>query len=128
MSTQRRAVQGSAGGGGGGVSSLHAIAPNHNGWTEADIRRWLDGTFTRMDWFKNCAVTIEVAEDYIPRHIDGRTDVRVEQERWTADEDTALLKLMRQGVRRKADLAIELDRSEESIASRLRRLRKARRA
>ena len=126
MTNQRRVVQGSAGGGGGGVSSLHAIAPNQCGWTEEDIRRSLDGTFTSMDWGRNRAVTYFVPTDHIPRHIDVRGEACAEPEKWTPDEDMRLVELVKQGTTRLPDLAAELDRSEESVHSRLRRLRKAR--
>lgn len=130
MTIQRRASLGSAGGGGGGVSSLHAIAPNYDDnvsqqWPEEDIRRSLNGTFTRMDWRKSRAVTVFVPEDHIPRHLEMH-EPRVEGEKWEPDDDAQLLELMRQGVRRKQDLAEELGRTECSVHARLRRLRRAR--
>lgn len=95
-------------------------------WTEAMIRLHLDGTLTRFDAHKGRAVTVEVALDYVPRHDDDGVQIRSEQERWTAEEDVQLLALIRQNVTSPRLLADELGRTEESVKSRLRRMKRAR--
>lgn len=89
-------------------------------WTEERIRQYLDGTFTyvRAD---GSIGTSDVETDFIPRHI----GLKRERERiapvkpWQPAEDQTLKELRRRKFTI-PQIAVLLDRTDESVKARLR--------
>ena len=92
-------------------------------WTEAAIKQYLDGTFTRFNSADGAIVTVRVEPDYIPTHTCTGRQVgeTFQHERYSADEDIIITELRR---RRMPfwEIAERLDRTEESVKHRIRTL------
>jgi len=100
-------------------------------FTEQDIKRALDGTFTRLgaDGIKTVKVPIEHMPDHVGReqlHRQEMTDfapLKPSGERWTDEEDAEIVKLVKQRFTY-ASIGRKLGRTHSALQNRVYGLRK----
>lgn len=101
-------------------------------FTERDIKRALDGTFTRIQ-ADGTLKTVEVPVTYVPGHV-GREQVHRREmmeaaplkapgERWTAEEDDMIVRLVNQRYTY-ASIGRKLGRTHSALQNRVYGLRK----